>query len=138
MAGGLESYRIGEIARCTGVSVPAVRYYERLGLIAKAMRTVSGTRRYPAEAIERIRFVKQAQANGLTLAEIRELITLKNRGGPRRCRQVQQLLATKIAQLDEQRAQLDDVRRALQRHADRCAESLCRAPDPECPVIAKI
>ncbi len=134
----METYRIGEIAQHAGVSVPAVRYYERLGLLVKALRTGSGNRRYPAEAIERIRFVKQAQANGLTLAEIRELIALKNRGGSRRCRQVQQLLAAKIAQLDEQRAQLDDFRHTLQRLADQCSESLSTAPDPECPVIAKI
>jgi DNA-binding transcriptional MerR regulator len=134
----MDSYRIGEIAQHAGVSVAAVRYYERLGLLVKALRTGSGNRRYPVEAIERIRFVKQAQANGLTLAEIRELIALKNRGGARRCRQVQQLLAAKIAQLDDQRAQLDDFRRTLQNLSDQCAESLSTAADPECPVIAKI
>ena len=134
----METYRIGEIAQHAGISVPAVRYYERLGLLVKALRTGSGNRRYPPEAIERIRFVKQAQANGLTLAEIRELVTLKNRGGGRHCRQVHQFLAAKIAQLDEQRAQLDDFRRTLQGLADQCAESLRAAPDPDCPVIAKI
>lgn len=132
------TFRIGEIAQHAGVSVPAVRYYERLGLLATAPRTRSGNRRYPAETVERIRFVKQAQTNGLTLAEIRELIALKNRGGTRRCRHVQQLLATKIAQLDTQRAQLDEFRRTLQTLADQCAESLRTAPDPECPVIAKL
>ena len=134
----MDTYRIGEIAQHAGVSVPAVRYYERLGLLAKALRTGSGNRRYPAETIDRIRFVKQAQANGLTLAEIRELVALKNQGGSRRCRQVHRLLAAKIAQLDEQRAQLDDFRGTLQGLADQCAESLRLAPDPECPVIAKI
>jgi DNA-binding transcriptional MerR regulator len=133
-----ESYRIGEIARHAGVSVEAVRYYERIGVLGTAPRTARGIRRYPHEAIERIRFVKQAQRNGLTLAEIRELIGLKHRGGARRCKQVQQLLAVKIAQLDEQRAQLDDFRRTLQTLADQCEESLRAAADPECPVIAKI
>jgi DNA-binding transcriptional MerR regulator len=133
-----ESYRIGEIARHAGVSVEAVRYYERIGVLGTAPRTARGIRRYPHEAIERIRFVKQAQRNGLTLAEIRELIALKHRGGARRCKQVQQLLAVKIAQLDEQRAQLDDFRRTLQTLADQCEESLRAAADPECPVIAKI
>ena len=132
------SYRIGEIAERAGVSVPAIRYYERLGLLSKAPRTGSGNRRYSHEAIERIRFVKQAQSNGLTLAEIRDLITLKQRGGTRRCKQVQQLLAAKISQLDEQRVLLDEFRRTLQSLADQCEESLSTTPDPECPVIAKI
>ena len=133
-----DSYRIGEIARHAGVSVQAVRYYERIGLLSTAPRTSRGIRRYPHEAVERIRFVKRAQSNGLALAEIRELIALKNRGGTRRCKLVQKLLAAKIAQLDEQRAQLDDFRRTLQTLADQCEESLRAAPDPECPVMAKI
>ena len=133
-----ENYRIGEIAQRAGVSVEAVRYYERIGVLGTAPRTGSGIRRYPPEAIERIHFVKQAQSNGLTLAEIRELITLKQRGGARRCKQVQQLLAAKIAQLDEQRVQLEDFRRTLQALADQCEESLRTAADPDCPVIAKI
>lgn len=133
-----ESYRIGEIARLAGVSVPAVRYYERLGLLPKAPRTSTGNRRYPHEAVERIQFVKRAQSLGLALAEIRELIGLKQRGGTRRCTHVQQLLAAKIAQLDEQRAQLDEFRRTLQALADRCAESLRDGSDLDCPVIAQI
>ena len=134
----MDSYRIGDVARRAGITVAAVRYYERLGLLATAPRTTSGNRRYPPEAVERIRFVKQAQTNGLTLAEIRELIARKTHGGARRCRQVQQLLAAKIAQIDEQRAQLEEFRRILQGLSDQCAESLRTAPDPDCPVIAKI
>jgi DNA-binding transcriptional MerR regulator len=134
----MQTYRIGEVAQRAGISVPAVRYYERLGLLATPPRSGGGNRRYPTEVIERIRFVKQAQANGLTLAEIRELVALKNRGGTRGCRQVQQLLAARIEQLDKQRAQLDEFRRTLQSLADLCTESLRTASDPDCPVIARI
>ena len=134
----MDSYRIGDIAQRAGITVAAVRYYERLGLLATAPRTSTGNRRYPPETVERIRFVKQAQTNGLTLAEIRELIALKNQGGEKRCRQVQKLLTAKIAQIDEQRAQLEEFRRTLQGLLDQCAESLRTAPDPDCPVIAKI
>ena len=134
----MDSYRIGDIARRAGITVAAVRYYERRGLLPTAPRTSTGNRRYPPETIERIRFVKQAQTNGLTLAEIRELIALKHQGGAKRCRQVQKLLAAKIAQIDDQRAQLEEFRRSLQGLSDQCAESLRTAPDPDCPVIAKI
>lgn len=132
------TYRIGEIATEANVSVEAVRYYERIGLLPKAPRTISGVRRYPRETVDRIRFVKQAQSNGLSLAEIRELIGLMQRGGSRRCKQVQRLLATKIAEIDQKRAQLDDFRRTLQGYADECERSLRQASDPECPVIGKI
>ena len=133
-----ESYRIGEIARLAGVSVPAVRYYERLGLLPKAPRTSTGNRRYPHDAVERIQFVKRAQRHGLALGEIRELIAVSQRGRARRCTHVQRLLSAKIVQLDEQRAQLDEFRRTLQMLADQCAESLRGGPDPDCPVIARI
>lgn len=134
----METYRIGEVADRACVSVAAVRYYERLGLVAKAPRTSTGIRRYPPETIERIKFVKQAQAHGFTLGEIRELISLKSRGGSRRCRQVQQFISAKIAHIDEQVTQLREFRQTLRGLADECAESLTRAPDPECPVIAKL
>jgi DNA-binding transcriptional MerR regulator len=132
----MSSYRIGEIAGEAGVTVEAVRYYERIGLLPRPPRSVNGTRRYPHEAVDRIRFVKQAQSNGLSLAEIRELLAL--RGGTDRCKHVQRLLAAKIAEIDQKRAQLDDFRRTLQGYADECERSLRQAADPECPVIGKI
>ena len=135
---GQNTYRIGEVAEGAGVSVPAIRYYERVGLLSKAPRTNSGNRRYPEGAIERIRFIKQAQRHGLTLAEIRGLITVKSRGGSRRCQQVQRLLTAKIAELDQQLAHLDEFRRTLQALADQCDKSLTSASDPDCPVIARI
>jgi len=132
------SHRIGEIAGEAGVTVEAVRYYERIGLLPKAPRTNSGLRRYPHEAVDRIRFVKQAQSNGFTLAEIRELIGLTERGGTRRCKQVQRLLAAKLGEIDKKRAQLDEFRRTLQAYADECERSLRQAADPDCPVIGRI
>lgn len=132
------TYRIGEIAGEAGVSVEAVRYYERIGLLPKAPRTVSGVRRYSHKAVDRIRFVKQAQSNGLSLGDIRELIGLTQWGGIRRCKQVRRLLATKIAEIDQKRAQLDGFRSTLQGYADECERSLRQAADPECPVIGKI
>jgi DNA-binding transcriptional MerR regulator len=132
------SYRIGEIAAEAGVSVDAVRYYERIGLLPTAPRTSGGVRRYPHDAVDRIRFVKQAQGNGFTLAEIRELTGTGRRGGTRRCRQVQQRLAAKLAEIDQKRAQLEEFRRSLQGYADDCERSLRQVADVECPVIEKI
>src|SRR5712692_3957693 len=92
--------RIGELATQGGLTPDALRYYERLGLMPRARRTAGGFRVYAPGALERIRFIKQAQAHGLTLAEIRELLAFQDRGGRDRCRQVQRLLEMKIAELD--------------------------------------
>ena len=132
------TYRIGEIAGEAGVTVEAVRYYERIGLLPRAPRTTSGLRRYPHDTVDRIRFVKQAQSHGFSLAEIRELVGLTQRRGARRCKQVQRLLVAKLVEIDERRAQLEEFRRALEAYANDCERSLRHAADPECPVIGKI
>ena len=132
------NHRIGEIAQEAGVTVEAVRYYERIGLLPRAPRTHSGVRRYPPDTVDHIRFVKQAQRNGFTLAEVRELLALTRRGGVKRCRQVHQLLTAKLAEIDHKRTQLEAFRRTLQAQADECARSLREDSDPDCPVIGKI
>ena len=132
------TYRIGEIAAMATVSVAAVRYYERVGLLPHPPRTDSGRRRFTAAAIDRIRFVKQAQRNGLALSDIRELVGLQSVRTRDRCRQVHQLLERKLAEIDKRRAELDAFRTTLQTYADECAQSLRRAPDPDCPVIDEI
>jgi MerR family Zn(II)-responsive transcriptional regulator of zntA len=80
---------IGELAARAGLKADALRYYERLGMISPARRTTGGYRVYSADVIERLRFIKQAQLSGLTLAEIRELLRADGRRGATQCRQVQ-------------------------------------------------
>jgi DNA-binding transcriptional MerR regulator len=132
------TYRIGEVAMMATVSVAAVRYYERVGLLPHPPRTESGRRRFTAAAVDRIRFVKQAQRNGLALSDIRELVGLQSARTGNRCRQVHQLLERKLAEIDKRRAELDAFRTTLQTFAHECAQSLRRGPDPDCPVIDEI
>src|SRR5206468_10793009 len=107
-------FRIGELSAQSGLSRDALRYYERLGLMPRAHRTTGGFRLYPSGTLERIRFIKQAQLHGLTLREIRELLGFQDRRGRERCRQVQRLLARKLADVDSRLAQLQDFRQTLQ------------------------
>lgn len=71
---GNEHLRIGDVARLTGISVEAVRYYDREGLLPPALRSPQGARRFPPDVVTRVRFVKQAQAAGLTLRDIKQLV----------------------------------------------------------------
>lgn len=59
--------RIGELAAATELTPDTLRYYERLGLLAKPQRSAGGFRLFGRDAVERVRFVKQAQALGLAL-----------------------------------------------------------------------
>jgi MerR family transcriptional regulator, copper efflux regulator len=126
---------IGIVAARTGLTSDALRYYERLGLIDRPKRTTGGFRTYGPDVVARVRFVKQAQRQGWTLAEIRDLLRLDTTGELPRCQQVQQLLQQKIADLDERLAELREFRRTLNAQLGRCARTIAEAPDAACPVV---
>lgn len=136
-----ETYQIGELAGRSGVTPDTVRYYERLGLLPRAPRTTGGFRRYTPAALDRVRFIKQAQALGLTLREIRDLVAYQDRGGLTRCRQVRDLLRTKLAEIEARVSELEAFRATLTGYLESCEQTLggTRAarsrPEPECPVI---
>ena len=110
---------IGELANLAGVGVETVRYYEREGLIEQPRRRGRTFRKYPAETIARIRFIRAAKDLGFSLKEVGELLAL--RVDPRRnCTDVQQKAFAKIADIDAKLASLRGMRDALTKLADAC------------------
>jgi len=85
----------GELAKATGVSADTIRHYERIGVLQKADRTVSGYRAYPTEAIERVRIVQRALRIGFTLAELADIFKTKDAGGAP-CQRVFELAQQKL------------------------------------------
>ncbi len=127
---------IGKVAQAGGLSVQAVRYYERLGLLPAAERTVGGYRAYRPEAVERLRFIRQAQAAGFRLEEIREILRMKF-AGQSPCECVRTMLQRKLEEAEEQMAALGRFRKQLRRTLQR-ARSLPRLPHRAsaiCPMI---
>jgi DNA-binding transcriptional MerR regulator len=131
-------FRIGELSARSGVSRDALRYYERLGLMPRARRTTGGFRLYPPGTLDRIRYIKQAKLNGLTLREIRELLGFQDRRGRDRCRQVQSLLTQKLADVDGRLRQLQEFRETLHNDLAQCARTLGRGTEEECPVVREL
>ncbi len=84
-------------------------FYETAGLLPAARRTQSGYRDYDASALTRLAFIRRARAACLTLAQIGEVLTIRDTGSPP-CAHVQQLLATRLAELDAQLANLHALR----------------------------
>ncbi len=78
------AYQIGEVADRSGLTPDTLRYYERLGLLSPSRRTSGGFRVYTPQTLERLRFIKRAQTLGLTLHEIRDLVTYQDQGGLKR------------------------------------------------------
>lgn len=103
---------VGALAKAVGLSPDGVRYYERLGLLKPLARSPGGYRLYGEEALDRLRFIRQAQALGLSLKEIRALVEAMEEGHPP-CAEVRQVLKEKVALLDRRIAELTALREAL-------------------------
>lgn len=110
--------RIGELAQRAGLSTKALRFYEHAGVLPAPARTASGYRDYDATALARLRFVQAAQAAGLTLAEIRTVIVVREDEGPP-CEHVTAVLDRHAATLDERIAELQTTRAEVGRLRER-------------------
>ncbi|MEO6444739.1 MAG: heavy metal-responsive transcriptional regulator [Gemmatimonadaceae bacterium] len=105
---------VGEAARAVGVGVQTLHFYEREGLIPPPARSASGYRMYDAREIDRIRFIRKAQALGLPLHEIKHVLALAARGTSP-CGRVQAALAEKLADVDRRLVELQSFRDELAR-----------------------
>ena len=130
--------RIGELAAASGLTRDALRYYERQGLLPRSGRTVGGFREYGAAAVDRVRFIKQAQAHGLTLREIRDLVSHESDAGRARCRHVRQLLAKKVAEMETRRRELEAFCATLQQYLQLCDRALASRAAVDCPVVENL
>src|SRR3954463_4753253 len=104
--------RIGHLAARTGFSVRTIRFYEQSGLLPAPDRTQGGYRSYRQDAVTRLRFVRSAQALGLSLAEIGEVLRIREHQGPP-CSYVTELLNTHIRALETRIQELITLRDEL-------------------------
>ena len=123
----MESLTIAKFAAAGEVGVETIRFYQRKGLLGVPLRD-GGIRRYGREDVRRLRFIKQAQVAGFTLAQIKELLALDSGLDRRRARELAQ---GRIADLDTRIVELRRARDALRRLAAECGEG---AAGP-CPIL---
>ncbi|AZS39449.1 heavy metal-responsive transcriptional regulator [Microbacterium oxydans] len=123
--------RIGELADAAGTTTKTLRFYEDQGLLPSAERTPAGYRDYTADALTRIGFIHRGQAAGLTLAQIRQILDIRDHGQAP-CGHVRDLLDTRLADIDQQIAQLNDLRNTLaglRDHAEHVEPDTCSSVD---------
>jgi MerR family copper efflux transcriptional regulator len=128
--------RIGDLARRSGVAPTALRYYEQLGLLPEPQRTPSGYRSYTDASVDRLAFIRSAQAVGLTLAEVRVVLGVRD-AGEAPCRVVTDMIDRRHAEVRLRIAELRELERDLARlrdHAARLAPRDCE-PSGICHVI---
>jgi MerR family copper efflux transcriptional regulator len=110
--------RIGDLAQRSGVTAKTIRYYEDVGLVEPPPRSPAGYRDYEPAALDRLAFIRAAQAIGLTLGEIRSIIALRD-DGQTPCGHVLGLLRQRADELDRRIAELRTLRGELRRLVDR-------------------
>ncbi|MEO7277184.1 MAG: MerR family transcriptional regulator [Sphingomicrobium sp.] len=124
----VQSLSIGKLASAGGVGVETVRFYQRRGLLETPGRG-DGMRRYGSQDLRRLRFIKQAQAAGFTLEEIKELLDLDASEDRQRARE---LATARVKALDARIADLKQARDSLWRLARECGSG---SAGP-CPILA--
>ena len=129
----MANWTIAEAARKAGVGVDTLLYYERRGVLPAPARDRSNYRRYSAEAVRRVRFIRQAQCLGFTLNEIARLLDLHPRAAAE-CRSALASARSKIEEIDRKIAALRTVRAALGRLADSCEGGTPSAGG--CPILS--
>ena len=117
--------RTGELAERAGTTAKTLRFYEEQGLLPPAERTPSGYRDYAPETAARIDFVHRGQAAGLTLAQIRQILDIRDDGAAP-CEHVRDLLDARLAEIEQQIAQLAALRGVASELGDGVAQ-----PDPD-------
>jgi MerR family Zn(II)-responsive transcriptional regulator of zntA len=136
MVRDLDGLTIGEMAKTCEVSRDTLRFYERERLLPPPRRSASGYRLYRREDASRMRFVRRAQAMGLTLDDIRELLELRTLETPGQCRQVAARLRARVSSVDEKIAELQAFREALAAGLRRCERAISRKEC--CPVVVDL
>ncbi len=132
--------RIGEASKKTGLSIDAIRFYEREGLLGRPHRTAGGFRLFGPGDLSALRFIRSAQELGFSLAEIRELLLLRD-DGLHACTHVRDLLARKLGAIGEKIAELGALEKTLQTALGRCNRELRAKRSPHqrcCPVLAEM
>lgn len=131
--------RIGELAHRSGLAPSAIRYYEQLGLLPPPRRTESGYRSYADVAVDRLPFIRSAHAVGLTLAEVGQVLGVRD-AGEAPCRVVTELIDRRHAEVHARIAELRALKRELTQLRERAKSLEPRDCDPSgiCHVIPKV
>jgi MerR family transcriptional regulator, Zn(II)-responsive regulator of zntA len=128
-----DGFTIGDLAERSQVSRDTLRFYERRRLLSAPRRTASGYRLYREDDANRVRFIRRAQAMGLTLEDIQELLRAQTLETADQCRRVASRLRARIETVDEKIAELRAFRAELARGLRDCERA--GATPSCCPVV---
>lgn len=125
--------QIGTVGKKVGLSVDAIRFYERNALLPRPPRTEGGFRQYGESDVETLGFIRRVQNLGFTLREVRDLLELRrNRLQP--CAPVRRRLEEKLADVQRKLADLQKLEHELRSALRSCSKEL-RKRSAHCPIL---
>jgi DNA-binding transcriptional MerR regulator len=130
---GRQMLKIGEVSKRSGIGIEALRFYEKSGLLDQPSRTYSGYRVYGPLILERLAFIKQAQALGFSLDEIKRVID-DARTGQSPCDEVREIVTRRLEELDERMREMRRYRKELAETLEEW-NKVGRAPGHICGLI---
>lgn len=125
--------QIGSVAKRIGLTVDAIRFYERNSLLPRVPRTQGGFRQYGENDIETLRFIRRAQGLGFTLKEVSELVALRQ-NRLRSCAPVRRRLETKLADVQRKLSDLEKLQHELHLALRKCKNEM-RKGTAHCPIL---
>jgi MerR family copper efflux transcriptional regulator len=125
------AFKIGHVAKVSGIGIETIRFYERNGLIEEPPRRESGYREYSQEVIPRLRFIKRAKELGFSLREINELLSMRSRGQAK-CKDVKGHAEQKLSDIESKIRDLQKMRKAILGLKGKCSDG---ASLKECPIL---
>ena len=125
---------VGNVAKRAEINIDTVRYYERQGLLPKPPRTPSGYRTFDEATVQRLRFIRNAQALGFTLKEIKQLFSLRITVGST-CSDLRDYAESKVADIERKIESLQAMKQALQELVSACSVN---GPVSECSVFESL
>jgi DNA-binding transcriptional MerR regulator len=132
----MELLTVSQLAKATDVRADTVRYYERIGIIGEVERSGAGYRKFDEQAAERVRFIKNAQAMGFALDDIRRLLELASDDRSEDCSAICDFAREKVSELEKQILQMQAFKRELETLADSCAG--VGRPLESCKILARM
>jgi len=129
-----QNIKTGDLSQQAGVNKETIRFYERRGLLHKPDRTPGGYRLYRKADVQRVIFIKNAQALGFSLKEIQELLSIADCTLVE-CDEVRAIASDKLQFVRNQIESLRNLESVLSKLVKRCARS---GQVNDCPIIESI
>lgn len=122
---------IGTLSKESGIGIETIRYYERIGVLAPAGRKTSGYRVYDNDSSRTLRFLKNAQELGFSLAEIKDLLKLRA-DKPSRCEDAQIRASKHLQDVEDKIKKLESIQAVLSKLIRQCRS---RKTTNSCPIL---